>query len=374
MIEQQSAPVVEAAPVVVATDASPAVATPVVPAAPSLDLKGMSKRDHAAAIEKVLEERRSKSSPPPAESTGNTAASATSDAEPAKVEPSKPATDAEKSDDDPDLEAARRLNQIAQESRRAAENRAKAAQALRDKEADLARKEADIAAREKKESDLSVAISKARAAGKRVDILRAAGVSEEELRGTFFLDAMEEFGHEAEAAEKSGAPAPTLTEDKVRELLKAAREEERKELERRQAEDKAAHDKASKDRYFGSVVDEFKKGEFPILRAIRPSEAELDAHFHEVLSATGEALPPGKLLRSYEDRLIAAGVTVTPKAKPGGVTPPPPPAATSRTITATATSDVRSSPPEPTQTKPRTAKEVRDEGFKKWQESRGVRA
>jgi hypothetical protein len=346
---------------------------PVEPASTAV-LKGLSKGDMRAKVVESLAVKRSTDAAVTVKPTPEPAGTApVAPVVPAKADEPLPAVDPTKEPTaaDKDLEAARILNETAQ-----------TAQRLQRKQREIVERERHIAEREKQTTSEAAriaeetrkrdaAIAAARTSGRELDILRAAGVPDERLRSDFFINAISQMTDEPNAPE---APAPAekpLSPEEIKELIRQEREAAIKaEAERLQAEG-AASLKASRDRYFGTLDQEIKAGDYPLVSRIRPTHAELNDHYLNHLEKTGVKLPPSDLLRSFEERYKAEGLTVASAPKPA---PPPPTAAPARTISQAATSDAGTESPPPEKKKERTMKEIRDEGLRKWQESRGRRA
>ena len=204
----------------------------------------------------------------------------------------KPATD-----DDLSI----RLAELAKQARTLAERE----RALRDREKSTATAhQADI--------DLANKLRAASSTGRRLDLLRAAGVSEEQIRGSWVLDLLQEL-------QESDAGAPGMTEQQTLELFaKQQREQQEQAAKQRQAA-KEAKLTADRESYFGGVGEVLKAGDYPLVRAIRPTLHELDVELTAHFSSTGVALTPAELLSRFEARYKAAGVTIqvaAPAPKP----------------------------------------------------------
>lgn len=370
-------PVVEptptAAPVPGEQTATPTPA-PAEPASTAV-LKGLSKGDMRAKVVETLAAKRATGAAVTAKPTPEPAAPVpASPAAPAKAdEPPPPAAEPPKepSPVDKDLEAARILNETAQ-----------AAQRLQRKQREIAERERQIADREQKAQaeaariaeetrKREAALAAARTAGRELDILRAAGIPDERLRSDFFVNALSQMTDEPTAPAPPTPAEKPLSPEEVKELIRQEREAAIKaETERRQAEG-AAQLKASQDRYFGALNEAFKTGDYPLVSRIKPTQGEMNDYLLRHRKETGVALPPAELLRHFEERYKKEGLTVASAPKPA---PPPPTAAPARTISQAATSDAGTESPPPQPKKERSIRELRDEGFRKWQESRGKRA
>jgi hypothetical protein len=179
----------------------------------------------------------------------------------------------------------------------------------------------------------------ARLGGDELAILRAAGLTEEQLRGPFILNALQKLSDQEAATPQ--APAAVKPPPTKEEILAAVLEQQR--LDRESAT-KAAQEADAKAReenrnaFFGDVVKEFKGGKYPLVAAVRPLQAELDQHVQDHYRKTGERLNPAQLLGAFEERYRAAGITVASKA-PTRTPAKAPPAATTRTIGSRANED-----------------------------------
>ena len=176
--------------------------------------------------------------------------------------------------------------------------------------------EREKAAAEKYKPDLDLA-SKLRAAqstGKRMDILKAAGISEEEIRGSWVIDLLSEL----QETENSGPP---LTEARAAALWEKKQREKAEADEDARQEEAARTMSAQQEKYFEGFAEAFKdRSRFSRVAAIRPTYAELDAELTRHFRATGIALQPAELLERFEKRYAAAGVTVaTRTAAPAAV-------------------------------------------------------
>lgn len=342
---------------------------------PAPDLKGMSKdalRDRIVASIAAKKEGLAKPAeatpakePPPAEAV---------QPEPGKEPPTEP--DKPKPEDDKDLAAAKLLNETAQASQRARQ-RQKDAEARERRAAESEqRAQAELARLQDEQNRRDAAIAKAMQSGNELELLRAIGIPEERLRGDFFISAL------AQMSDEPGQPQPqqpaqkALTAEEIKEIVRQEREAAIKEATEKQ---KAAGEQSLREaqaRYFGAVEQEFvkavKSGELPLVRAIKPTMGELNQYFWEYREETGTPLNPAELLRHFEERYKAAGVTLVSATPPKP--PKPAPAAPARTISQAATSDAGTvSPPEEKPKERRSASDIRREGFEKWAASRGRR-
>jgi hypothetical protein len=362
-----------------ATQSQPAVpgaqtATPAPLAPPPApDLKGMSKdalRDRIVASIAAKKEGLAKPAeatpakePPPAEAV---------QPEPGKEPPTEP--DKPKPEDDKDLAAAKLLNETAQASQRARQ-RQKDAEARERRAAESEqRAQAELARLQDEQNRRDAAIAKAMQAGNELELLRAIGIPEERLRGDFFISALAQM-------DEPGQPQPqqpaqkALTAEEIKEIVRQEREAAIKEATEKQ---KAAGEQSLREaqaHYFGAVEQEFvkavKSGELPLVRAIKPTMGELNDYLLRHQRETGVALPPADLLRHFEERYRAVGVTI---AAPPAPKRAPSTAAPVRTISQAATSDAGTvSPPEEKPKERRSASDIRKEGFEKWAASRGRR-
>lgn len=372
-------PAAAAAPPPAAEQTTQAQSTAVPPPAQDepVDLKGVTKDAHKAAItaaiaaKKAAQTQPPEASAPPASETGQPAAAA---AEPAKEgsPPPEPKPDPKAKDEELELEAAKKLNEIALAGKRQRERIAREQAEAKSK---IDARERELAAREeriKAEAARVDAIAKAKASGKRLEVLRAAGYTDEEIQGDFFLGAMKEL-QDAPAASAAPATKPEglLTKEEALALIKQEREAAAEAERQRIAAQQAANLKAQQDQYFAGIAQDFNKGDFPILKSLpknlRPTHAQMHEYLMDHYRRTGESLKSDELLSHMEKDYRDAGFAPLPKP---GKPAPKPPAATTRTITPGATSDAGTNitPPEPK--KDRKMSEIRDEGFRKWQESK----
>ena len=189
---------------------------------------------------------------------------------------------------------------------------AKQARALAERERALRDREKSTATAHQADIDLANKLRAASSTGRRLDLLRAAGVSEEQIRGSWVLDLLQEL-------QESDAGAPGMTEQQTLELFaKQQREQQEQAAKQRQAA-KEAKLTADRESYFGGVGEVLKAGDYPLVRAIRPTLHELDVELTAHFSSTGVALTPAELLSRFEARYKAAGVTVqvaAPAPKP----------------------------------------------------------
>lgn len=368
----------------VVTEAPAAAIEQVTPPEQAADLKGIAKSDHRATVIAQLAARRAGSpqaATTQAEDKGAATATGEAPAATAEAEPEKDKEDADKQAEKPakvetdaDLAAARALNEIALAGRK---HRERIQRELSDhaarvaaKEKEIADREAKLAERSQSEAKLVAALEAARTSNDPIALLKAAGVTDEQLRGSFFVDALSRL--DSPQTQDQPKPPKVPTAEEIVALVRKEREDQERAAEAKKAADAEAQTKADQDRYFGLLTQEFKTGNFPLVAAINPSMGELHAALLSHFNATGESLVPTKLLQKFEDRYKAAGVTVATKATPKPAAKVP--AATTRTITPAAIADAGDQKPPADEKKPRTARDVREEGFKRWQEGRSKRA
>jgi hypothetical protein len=200
----------------------------------------------------------------------------------------------------PEDELSARLAEIARKNRVVAKREA----ALKDKEAQLLQST-------KADTELASRLRAATSSGKRVEILKAAGITEEELlRGTWVIDLLEEL----QQADEGGPP---VSEARARQLMEQrAQNEEKIRREQLQAQEAKRNqellkgEEAAQATYFQGVGKLVKAGNFPLVSAVRPTYGDLDAEYRKELVKTGVRLKPEELLARFEERYKKAGIAV----------------------------------------------------------------
>ena len=178
------------------------------------------------------------------------------------------------------------------------------------READLKVKEAQIRESTKADTELASKLRAASSSGKRVELLKAAGITEEQLRGPWIIDLLEEL----QQADEGGPP---VSEARARQLMEQrAQNEEKARRERLQAQQTKQQQEAQQAEetaqatYYQGVGKLVKEGTFPLVAAVRPTYGDLDAEFRREFGKTGVRLTPTELLTRFEERYKKAGVTV----------------------------------------------------------------
>lgn len=202
---------------------------------------------------------------------------------PPVAEPPKPAPE-------DDLDA--RLARLDRESRAAA-----AARKERAKQAEASRKAAEEAERAKaaNAADLELAkrIREARASGKKLEPLLAAGYTVEELRDGYFVDALNELEGAAAPAAVTPAQAEAIAQAKAEAIIKAREDAAKAEAEKLQ---KAEYERAlaEAEEVIAEAKVYYKAGDYPLLRHQKPTVGDLVK-----FKATWEA-QNGRTLRGKE--------------------------------------------------------------------------
>jgi len=318
--ETAPAAVETVAPAPVATEA-PAAQAPAAEPAWKTQLKAHVAAKQAAAVIKPTVVREIDLNAPP-----------TPKAAPAAVvvEPEKPA-EVTPPAKQPEDEMAARLLEISQRTL-----------AISKREKAIAEREKAAAEKYKPDLDLAGKLRAAQSTGKRLDILKAAGISEEEIRGSWVIDLLSEL----QETENSGPP---LTEAQAAALWEKKQREKAEAVAKARQEEAARTMSAQQEKYFEGVAEAFKdRSRFSRVAAIRPTYAELDAELTGHFRATGIALQPAELLERFERRYESAGVTVatattrtapaTASAKPA---PKPAPKVVSREMLSDARGEIR---------------------------------
>ena len=346
---------------------SQTAATTIVPPAVLAEkpIKEMGKEEHKNAVVANLEARRAaaaaaagkpKETPVPpvaegAEAQPETVADVTSATE------QNPEPVAPPSEEDP---AAARLLKLARDGQRLAQERK---QFREEKARDKAEAEATRAQTAAAQERLA-RIEKARAGGREVDILRAAGLSDEQIRGPLVINLLDQLKQEEEAAAAGGGKPvqPGLTREQVQEIVAAQQQEQARQAAVVEQQRLQASIEQGRNQRFAEITTEFQTGQYPLVAAVRPTHAEIDTHIIDHYKRTGESLTAVQVLGAFETRYKEQGLTVTPRPKPGQKPPTPATAATTRTIGARATSDGGEILPPAEPKKNRTAQEIREEG------------
>ena len=233
------------------------------------------------------------------------------------------------------------------------------------------------------ERDRIAKLETARTGGSPLAVLRAAGLTDEQIQGPFVVDLLNQMKAEEEA--RTGQANPGLTREQVIQLVQAQQAEqlrlaaEQGETER-QRQQRALQASIERDRnaFFGQVKTEFKTGQYPLVAAVRPIQGELDAHFVSHFQSTGERLTASQLLAAFEKRYKDEGLIVVPKPRPGAKPTKPAPAAISRTISSRAQEDVGDTHITTENKTPRSMDDIRSEGRQKaiddWNAKQAARA
>jgi hypothetical protein len=186
-----------------------------------------------------------------------------------------------------------RLARLDRESRAAA-----VARKERARQAEATRKAAEEAERAKTANaadlDLAKRIREARASGKKLEPLLAAGFTLEELRSGYFVDALTEL----EAAEApptvTRAEAEAIAEAKAQALIKQREDAAKAEAERlhREATERTL---AEAEEVIAEAKVYYKAGDYPLLKHQNPTKGDLVK-----FKAQWEAANPGRVLRGKE--------------------------------------------------------------------------
>ena len=328
---------------------TPVAATPVA----EKPLSQMSPEEHRNAVVAQMEAKKAAKSKPtsaePAASTETPSAEAVAVAT-AESEPVKP----------PEVEpdpAAERLLKLAREGQRLSQER----KAFREEQA-RARAEMEAVKAETAAAQERVArLDAARTSGREIDILRAAGLTDEHIRETFVVNMLEQLRQEEEKGGATPASAAGLTKEQVLELVAAQQKETAAQQTAQQQQAIQATVDRDRNAFFTQLGAEFKSDLYPLVAAVRPTHAELNEHIVSHFQTTGERLTPAQLLGAFEARYKEQGLTVAPKPKPGQKPPAKPVAATSKTINSRAQADAGDTVV-PVVDKPKTPSEIRAEG------------
>ena len=207
----------------------------------------------------------------------------------------------------------------------------------------------------------------ARTGGSPLAVLRAAGLTDEQIQGPFVVDLLNQMKAEEEA--RTGQVSAGLTREQVVQLVQAQQVEQQRiateqqqAAQQRQQRELQANIERDRNAFFGQVSTEFQTGQYPLVAAVRPTQGELDAHFVSHFQTTGERLTAPQLLAAFEKRYKDEGLTVTPKPKPGAKPAKPAPAATSRTMSSRAQEDVGDTHVITENKTPRSMDDIRSEG------------
>jgi hypothetical protein len=198
-----------------------------------------------------------------------------------------------------------------------------AAMARRDR--DLARREREARERLKAERtthqadlDLAAKMRAASSTGKRLEILKAAGIDEQQIRGTWVVDLLNEL------RETDTDESPALTEFQARQLFVAEQKAREEAAAKTRQESAKAQEESNQAEYFAVLTSAFKSGNYPLTKAAAPSLREMDSVLKAHFAKTGVALQPSELLARFEEGYKARGlrvgdVTVSPIAPPAHV-------------------------------------------------------
>ena len=251
-------------------------------------------------------------------------------------------------EDDP---AAAALLKLARENRRIQESQRKIREERAANEKWLTQERAGIAKAKERDELLTAA----RNSGDPIKFLKAAGLTDEQLDGSWLVDALMEAGKRGEP------PAPKyVTEEQAIAALKAQQEKEAADAKAQQDARIAAELAVNRDKYFSGVATELKSGQYPRVQAIRPTMGELDAAFVAHHRATGERLTQAQLLGAFERAYEARGIVVAPKVPK--VAPRPAGASATRTITVAVKADAGTLVAPSPDDKPRSLTQLRAEG------------
>lgn len=200
-----------------------------------------------------------------------------------KEEPKKPEVD--------DLDA--RLARLAQASTEAA--KARRAKAKADAEA---RQRADAAAKERSahEEDLALAarIKQARATGKKLEQLKALGITQEELDSGFVIDLLNEMEGVERPPAVTKEQVDALVAAKVAEALKQREDAAKANAEKRKQEE-AERVLAEGEEIIEEAKIHYKAGNYPLLKEENPSHGSL-----LIFKQKFEAANPGRYLGGKE--------------------------------------------------------------------------
>ena len=191
---------------------TPVAATPVA----EKPLSQMSPEEHRNAVVAQMEAKKAAKSKPtsaePAASTETPSAEAVAVAT-AESEPVKP----------PEVEpdpAAERLLKLAREGQRLSQER----KAFREEQARARAETEAVKAKTAAAQERLARLDGARTSGREIDILRAAGLTDEQIRGPFVVNMLEQLRQEEEKGGATPAPAG-LTKEQVLELVAAQQKE-----------------------------------------------------------------------------------------------------------------------------------------------------
>jgi hypothetical protein len=324
-------------------------------------LSKMTAEEHKAAIAAQIESKKTttgKSKPAPAETPAGEPAAATSEA-PAETSPETTETPVAAEPIKPQVEAdpaAERLLKLALDGQRLSQER----KAFREEKARTRAEAEAVRAQAAAAQERLAKLEQARAGGREVDVLRAAGLTDEQIRGPFMVNLLEQLRQEEEKGGAAAAPAG-LSKEQILELVAAQQKEQAQQAQQAQQQQLQASIERDRNAFFGQVAAEFKTDLYPLVAAVRPTHAELDAHFVQHYQTTGERLTAPQLLAAFEARYKQQGLAVVPKPKPGQKPAPKPVAATSKTINGRAQSDAGETVV-PQVDRPLTPYEIREAG------------
>jgi hypothetical protein len=344
------------------TETTPAAAT-VKPATAEDTIVDLDDSSRDAVVRDILEARAAlakgtETGATDEEETPQTQAGEATDAAEKKPEPPK---EPEPQADAAELAAAKRLNEIAQASARARKESAEAKKAKADAES-LAK---DVEARAKAIQEREDKIKRSATSGKRVDALLSSGFTLEDLRGSFFVDAMNELGELEEQGETTQSQSTEvkkqvqdMSEEQIQALVEKILVEKKQKLEYENNKRLDEADERQRDAYFNEFRKLATPSDYPLVRAINPSMGELSSYAVAHYRSTNKPLQPEQLLKHFEEKYRNLGLTVarTESAKTTTAA-----ASTTKTITPAATSDSGTSLDKDKTTKPVTRISIREE-------------